>query len=366
MCDLENNTIFVSIPSYRDPDCVETIKDLFIKATNKKNIYVGVCVQDDTPFSYNELGKERVTIIQVGTEDAQGPCLARYIIETAIYAVQSKRQQFYLTIDAHTLFAPGWDDMLVEEWCKTNDVNAILTTYPREYGVGKVWTGGASSFLTASTWNIDKFPLFKLKPTLGLPMRNMPVPSIGWVAGLSFCLGDIILRVPYLQNVPYSFIGEEMAMAVKYYTHGYNFYAPSQNILQTTYRYGERPRFTTTIQGEKMRLRQKSNLRLLQIVRGEAPKEEYGTVRPIIDFYKYSGINCITQKFSRNATLGITAIDSDYEKTVKLVPEKKIMIKNIPLTRPPTRPPTRHTVINKKEKIKIANPLIGPPQRRKK
>jgi hypothetical protein len=143
------------------------------------------------------------------------------------------------------------------------------------------------------------------------------MPSISWVAGLSFCLGTVISSVSYVHDVPYSFIGEETAMAIKYYTHGYNLYAPSSdcNVLQTTFRYGERPRFTTTIIGEKMRLRQSSNSRLMSILYGDI---ECGTERTIQDFYKYSGIDCIKKHFSKDATRGITNIDTEEERMQKI------------------------------------------------
>lgn len=369
------DTIFISIPSYRDPDCADTIKDAFSKAERPDFITVGVFVQDDVPFNYAGPCKERVLLLQVGTEDAQGPCLARYVIETAIYLTQPTKQRFYLTIDAHTIFTRGWDTSLVREWNKTNDSRAILTTYPREYGVGRLWAPCQSSFLTASTWNVDGFPLYKLCPTLHLPARTRPMPSISWVAGLSFCLGTVISSVPYVHDVPYSFIGEETAMAIKYYTHGYNLYAPSSdcNVLQTTFRYGERPRFTTTIIGEKMRLKQASNLRLFTIL---CDGVECGTERTVQDFYKYSGIDCIKKQFSKDATRGITNIDTEEERIQKSPIEGGAIKRFIQRGKDDVFEKPDNKKIKEKEKekererkngrtklkdIQKANPLLGPP-----
>jgi hypothetical protein len=39
--------IFVSIPSYRDPECQRTLEDLFSKAAHPNRIFVGVCLQVD-------------------------------------------------------------------------------------------------------------------------------------------------------------------------------------------------------------------------------------------------------------------------------------------------------------------------------
>ena len=37
--------IFVQIASYRDPDCQNTVKDLFEKAAHPERIFVGICWQ---------------------------------------------------------------------------------------------------------------------------------------------------------------------------------------------------------------------------------------------------------------------------------------------------------------------------------
>lgn len=40
-------TIFVSIASFRDPECQWTVKDLFEKANDPSRVYVGICWQYD-------------------------------------------------------------------------------------------------------------------------------------------------------------------------------------------------------------------------------------------------------------------------------------------------------------------------------
>ena len=47
MAKTKRPTIFVQIPSYRDPECQWTIKDLFEKAKHPKQVFVGVCWQYD-------------------------------------------------------------------------------------------------------------------------------------------------------------------------------------------------------------------------------------------------------------------------------------------------------------------------------
>ena len=43
---MENNTIFVSIASYRDDVCPTTLKSLYEMANKPENIFVGICQQN--------------------------------------------------------------------------------------------------------------------------------------------------------------------------------------------------------------------------------------------------------------------------------------------------------------------------------
>ena len=45
-----NETIFVSIASYRDSNCKLTLKQLFDKAANPKRINVGICDQHNSHY----------------------------------------------------------------------------------------------------------------------------------------------------------------------------------------------------------------------------------------------------------------------------------------------------------------------------
>ena len=40
------NTIFVSVASFRDDECKDTIADMYAKAKDPNNVYVGVCQQN--------------------------------------------------------------------------------------------------------------------------------------------------------------------------------------------------------------------------------------------------------------------------------------------------------------------------------
>lgn len=43
--ELNEDTIFVGIPSYRDSECQHTVTDMFLKAAQPNRIFVGICFQ---------------------------------------------------------------------------------------------------------------------------------------------------------------------------------------------------------------------------------------------------------------------------------------------------------------------------------
>ena len=126
-------SIFVAIPSYRDPECRHTVDDLFSKATILDRVFVGICLQtdsDDDTQSYLESKyfSSKVRVYWVDYREAAGPCVARAQAQKLWQG-----EEFYLQIDSHMRFRPGWDCFLINELEKCVAAKPILTTYPLGY-----------------------------------------------------------------------------------------------------------------------------------------------------------------------------------------------------------------------------------------
>ncbi|OLP77819.1 [Skp1-protein]-hydroxyproline N-acetylglucosaminyltransferase, partial [Symbiodinium microadriaticum] len=106
-------TIFVSIPSYRDPECQYTIRDLFSKASKPERVFIGVCWQADPeedaacfllePPSHLA---SNVRVLPLHHRDARGPCYARARIQQELY----QDEEYYLQLDSHYRMIPNWDE----------------------------------------------------------------------------------------------------------------------------------------------------------------------------------------------------------------------------------------------------------------
>jgi hypothetical protein len=104
-------TIFVSVASFRDPECQHTLRDLFDTAKHPHRVVVGVVGQYDAAadahcFTAAPLPAKwaaQVRCLSLPASAARGPCWARH------WAMQlHRRETFYLQIDSHMRFRPNW------------------------------------------------------------------------------------------------------------------------------------------------------------------------------------------------------------------------------------------------------------------
>jgi hypothetical protein len=122
-------TIFVSIDCLDDPDIVLTLADIFARAQHPERVFVGVCLQiDPNDPSYQDLGNfENVRIDAIHLEAARGPIYTRYRCEQLL-----EDKDYYLQIDCHSRFFSAWDEILIEEFKKCQQLSnqVAISHYP--------------------------------------------------------------------------------------------------------------------------------------------------------------------------------------------------------------------------------------------
>lgn len=129
-------SIFVSLASYRDRDCRETLQNLYATAAAPEMVYVGVCEQNhpsetaETCVVSQGIPERNVRRIALHHGDARGPCWARYLCST-LY----QDEEYYLQIDSHMRFVKDWDKKLVEMLAaiekSSGSSRIVLSTYVR-------------------------------------------------------------------------------------------------------------------------------------------------------------------------------------------------------------------------------------------
>ena len=340
------DSIFVSLASYRDPECANTLIDLFTRAKYPERVFVGVCQQnadEDPDCMVDALApyEKNIRMLRMTHFEAQGPMYARSLIEQFLY----QGELFYLQIDSHMLFVPDWDEICIRQLALCPSDKPILTTYPNDF-----------DRLTRQLVVLpdgSKHPLGKIPPTF-IRFREFhkrlqfteqekenfrivpetPQPSLFWAAGFSFSLGELIRAVPYDPHCPFLFLGEEMGLAMRYYTHGWDFFAPGVNIvyhlLKRTYRktFWEQVYRKNCVVDDHTRLSRKEMeeyavQRCTALVRGQLPPHDpynLGHVRSLQDWENYTGVNIARQWATVRAYQGLSPYPDAQEIRVKQGP----------------------------------------------
>jgi glycosyltransferase involved in cell wall biosynthesis len=228
------NKIFIQIASYRDPQLIPTIKDCISNAKNPENLIFGICWQHDNTESLDEFKNDkRFKIIDVPYNESKGVCWARHAVQQ-LY----NDEKYTLQIDSHMRFAPNWDETLIdmiETLKKKGHIKPLLTGYVPSFNpdndpaerVQKPWRMVFDRF-------IPEGAVFFLPEDIpDWEKMERPVPARFYSAHFCFTLGEFSKEVQH--NPEYYFHGEEISIAVRAYTHGYDLFHPHKVVIWHEY-----------------------------------------------------------------------------------------------------------------------------------
>ena len=247
---MSEKKIFVSIASYRDTLCHDTLVHLFKMATHPHRVFVGLCQQNNTAsdkdcvtttFPLPHLRKN-IRVLRLHFKEARGPTYARYLC-----AQLYDNEEFFMQIDSHCLFVKGWDEEaihmvdLVES--QTASKKVVLSHYPAEYKDYKEVPPKDESVthITQCFFNEDGLLSFKgaqFKKPGPLPRRNAFI-----AAGFIFARGSLLNEVPFDPHLPFLFTGEELLLSTRCFTHGWDVYTPNKNVVYHAYTRKGEPKF---------------------------------------------------------------------------------------------------------------------------
>lgn len=294
---LQNNqTIFVSIPSYREAECSNTLNSLFSKARNPYRIFIGVFEQNDLDSekekcTVNDKYKSQVRKLKVPHTEAKGPLWARMQIAKDLY----KGENYYLMIDAHSTFLKDWDSRLIQQLNylrnRHNVPKPILSTYIHSDESLKK----ENKLLRDTTTTICDVKTVERYPTV-LGSQNKPSgkyyksPFVG--AGFIFTYGDFCKNlIQKLNGLDFFHIfgGEEILIAAFAYTHGWDVYSPPYVNVFHNYNVEGKPNWFTDNIKKVEKERRIGEDTLKKILDTEDTKYPLGNIRSLKDFWKEIG-----------------------------------------------------------------------------
>jgi hypothetical protein len=243
MCKAQFVNIFISIASYRDPELQWTIKSAIENANSPENLYFGVVHQgvDSELFDIQEI--KNISIIKMHPKEARGAGYAR-AKAMELYS----GEEYFLQIDSHTRFVPGWDSICIDQLNRAKNVSGhsrvLLSYFPAPFEPER--NGGM--FLIKNNPKIKPYPtrqrisLNKRKQWTAErfefedKLKENPELSQTVLGGFMFSDGSIVQEVPYDPEI--SFFGEEVCFAMRSWTRGWDIYSPSKNLVYHFYSRG--------------------------------------------------------------------------------------------------------------------------------
>lgn len=319
------NSIFVQIAAYRDNQLVPTLKDMINNAKNPENLKICIAWQHSKDDAWDNLDEfkddERFTIIDVDYKDSLGVCWARNLVQT-----KYNNEEYTLQIDSHHRFVKNWDAEcleMLEALKKKGHKKPLLTSYVPSFDPDNDPNGR-----TNVPWqmNFDRFipegAVFFLPG--GIPnWENLkePVPARFYSAHFCFAPGSFCKEVPHDPN--YYFHGEEISIAARAYTCGYDLFHPHKIVCWHEYtRKGRTKQWDDDKKWHEKNT--KCHLRNRKLFEMDGEKKDidfgvydFGKERTLEEYERYAGIN-----FKLRAIQKYT-LDNLYPPNPKIVDEKE-------------------------------------------
>jgi len=243
-------TIYISVASYRDPECQPTVEDIFLRAEHPERIRVAVvdqraendsvpqcavpeksCTEDPSQVlcRFHHL----IDRFEVPAHLSVGPVYARHLANRMY-----RGEYFAMQVDSHVRFIRNWDTDIISQWRSAKN----------EMGVLSVYLSDINNSIDPVTFenNHPNRPIMcktdyegegKLRHLRhgqqpeGKPgIHGEPTLHPFWAAGFSFARGHFPVQVPYDLYSPMVFQGEEIFQGLRGFTYGYDYYTPETSV----------------------------------------------------------------------------------------------------------------------------------------
>jgi len=299
----EQDRIFISIAAYCDPLLSFTIASALTQASRPERLVFGL-VEQQMPEDCVRLPaawREQVRRVHIHPLEARGPCWARAI---AMSLYQGER--WFLQIDSHMWFEPGWDERLIQwaERCAALNPRSLISTYPNPFTmrdhqpVAEIAGRDLLAFVVRADQRFQPdhpVLMFEAVPVAG----RAPLPAMHIGAGCLFGPGSLVQELPYDPFL--YFHGEEQAFALRAWTRGWDIFQIPGMPMYHQYITGDHgarplhwsPELDSQRQVRSAQLSEAANRRLAALLWGGADLGVYGlgTVRSLADYAAFSGID---------------------------------------------------------------------------
>ena len=301
----DDRRILVLIAAYRDPEVAETVSSALAQAAYPEHLRFAICLQydDDTRHLLDRWNDDpRFDIDAVHHSESRGCCWAR----NRTFA-RYDDEPYILQVDAHMRFAARWDVRYIEMLESLDNELGVLSSYPPRYTLAD--DGGVEYDLESG---VQRLYVDQVHPDLTTTQKTVPItdasqpePSPVVAAGQLFARGSFCRDVNYDPDIYFS--GEEISLAARAFTSGYDLFAPTQNLVWHLYQH-EHPKHWEDHRDHTGR-HEAAVERLRTLFQGdhhELGEFGLGTVRSLADYEEHAGIRLGARRVSAEGSVTIT------------------------------------------------------------
>jgi hypothetical protein len=238
-------SIFLQIPAYRDLELPETIKDAINKSSGKNKLVFGIhnCLKPEDSISIFDI--EIPDYVEIRYTESLAPNnigvqLSRYM-SNELYL----NEDYYLQTDAHMKFQQNWDILAIEDymWYESLGIsNPLITMYPPNYRYtddGEIKSDDTTSSVTTRI-SFREFPGAFSREYIPSQLAITSQPGCLYTssvsAGMIFTNGSFAKIKP---NKKIAFWGEEILIAARAFTHGFNIVTARNHLVWHLYHSGQ-------------------------------------------------------------------------------------------------------------------------------
>ena len=273
----DDDSMFVSVVSYRDEFCPETLQEAFLKAKHPEKLFVGLVqqncqegkcrsgvleggkVEDVGPdpdcfalFCASSIGTKycsngQIRLLKMKETESLGPYMARFFASKLWMG-----EQWYMQIDSHITFLQNWDALSIEMLKKAPSKKPVISHYPPPHTADLIKKSTVAAprlcgpvFATSDL----EAQIIRLEGSYNYDSVQLNTPRFApfVAAGYMVAPSDMLKDVPFDPFLPYIFMGEEILLSARLWTSGYDIFSPTQSLLGHHYVRNHKPKFWETI-----------------------------------------------------------------------------------------------------------------------
>jgi hypothetical protein len=225
--DRAHPRIFVAIASYCDPILPWTLDDCIEKARRPENLRFGICWQYDKRDAVDLTrfrADPRFRFSVLPYEASEGGSWARSIAQQFWDG-----EEYTLQVDSHMAFARGWDASLVRMMRSLPADKPLITMNAPLFSIdgdGRISKRTDLGIRTTSLAEWSQNTAWSTWFTWGLLNTQKPGRSRFISGNFVFALGSWTDEIR--QDPEAYYHGEEFALTLRSYTHGYDFFLPDE------------------------------------------------------------------------------------------------------------------------------------------